>query len=116
MWAARSDAIEAMTALLDGGADPNARDLRNGWTPLLHAIHRRHVDAVRVLLERGADPNLRNELLTPFVDGCRRLRRHVREAATQLTTHLHQPALPCSHGGRACERCDSCRGLSRSLT
>ena len=67
MWAARHDAVEAMSALFDGGADPNARDHRNGWTPLLHAIHRRHVDAVRVLLERGADPNQRNGLLTPLL-------------------------------------------------
>jgi len=67
MWAARMGATEAMTALLDAGADPNARDQRNRWTPLLHAIHRRHLEAMRVLLERGADPNVRNETLTPLL-------------------------------------------------
>jgi ankyrin repeat protein len=67
MWAARSGAVDAMTALLDGGADPNARDRRNGWTPLLHAIHKRHLDAARLLLERGADPNERTDAFTPLL-------------------------------------------------
>jgi ankyrin repeat protein len=67
MWAARNGAVDAMTALLDGGADPNARDRRNDWTPLLHAIHRQQLDSVRVLLERGADPNARTAALTPLL-------------------------------------------------
>jgi hypothetical protein len=57
MWAARYGAVHAMNALLDAGADVNARDKRNGWTPLLHAIHRQRPEAVRLLLERGADAN-----------------------------------------------------------
>ena len=47
-----------MTVLLDAGADPNARDARHRWTPLLHTIHRQQPAAVRLLLARGADPNL----------------------------------------------------------
>ena len=58
MWAARAGAIDAMQALLDAGADPDARDTRRHWTPLLHAIHRQHPAAVRLLLDRGADPNV----------------------------------------------------------
>ena len=57
MWAARSGSIEAMTILLDRGADPGARDAINGWTALFHAIHKRQAGAVRLLLERGVDPN-----------------------------------------------------------
>jgi ankyrin repeat protein len=67
MWAARHGAVQAMTALLDAGADANARDQRNHWTPLLHAIHRRHLEAVQLLLERGADPNLRTDSFTPLL-------------------------------------------------
>ena len=48
-------------------ADPNAVDARNGWTPLLHAIHKRRVDAVRLLLERGANPNQRVNMATPLL-------------------------------------------------
>lgn len=56
--AARSGAVEAMTTLLDAGANVDGRDRRsNQWTPLQHAIHRRETDAVSLLLERGADPN-----------------------------------------------------------
>ena len=57
MWAARFGAVDAMAVLLDAGADPNGRDARNRWTPLLHAIHRQQPAAVRLLLAHGADPN-----------------------------------------------------------
>jgi len=67
MWAARAGAVDAMTALLDAGADPNARDARNGWTPLFHAVHTHQVEAVRLLLDRGVDPNQRVALLTPLL-------------------------------------------------
>src|SRR6476619_7464199 len=43
MWAARHGSLDAMRALLDAGANPAARDTRNGWTPLLHAVHTRQV-------------------------------------------------------------------------
>jgi len=52
MAAARTGAVEAMIALLDAGADPDARDGFNHWTPLLHAIHKRQAGAVGLLLER----------------------------------------------------------------
>jgi ankyrin repeat protein len=65
--AARSGDLAAMSALLDEGADADARDRRAGWTPLLHAIHRRKLDAVRVLLESGANPNARTRVFTPLI-------------------------------------------------
>jgi ankyrin repeat protein len=67
MWAARNGAVDAIRALLDGGADPNLRDARHGWTALAHAVHKRQVECVRVLLERGADPNARAGLTTPLM-------------------------------------------------
>jgi ankyrin repeat protein len=70
MWAARLGAVDAMAALLDGGANVNARATnRNSWTALQHAVHRRQVDAVRLLLDRGADPDgaVHSEALTPLL-------------------------------------------------
>lgn len=62
IWASRSGALEAMTVLLDAGADldrpgPTGDD----WdaTPVQHAILQRQTAAVRLLLDRGADPNRR---------------------------------------------------------
>lgn len=57
MWAARADSVRAMAALIEAGADVNARDTANHWTVLMHAVHRRSARAVKLLLERGADPN-----------------------------------------------------------
>ena len=69
MWAARRGALDAITLLLDAGADPNARDARNEWTPLQHAIHTRRRDAALLLLDRGANPNARSApgRLTPLL-------------------------------------------------
>jgi ankyrin repeat protein len=69
MWAARQGAVAAMTALLDAGADVEARDPRHDWTALQHAIHTQQVAAVRRLLDRGADPNanVHSAALTPLL-------------------------------------------------
>jgi ankyrin repeat protein len=66
MWAARSGAVDAMRTLLDGGADPGARDVANGWTPLFHAIHMGQAEAARLLLERGVDPNTPARMFRPL--------------------------------------------------
>jgi ankyrin repeat protein len=65
--ATRSGDVDTMSALLDEGADPDARDRGAGWTPLLHAIHKRKLDAVRVLLASGANPNARTRVFTPLI-------------------------------------------------
>ena len=44
-----------MTLLLDAGGDPNRRDSRQGWTPLMHAQHAKQGSAAQLLLSRGAD-------------------------------------------------------------
>jgi len=50
--AARTGDVEAMTPLLDGGAEVDAK--KDGATPLFVACEGGHVDAARLLLERGA--------------------------------------------------------------
>ena len=48
-----------MTALLDAGADLDARAV-NGMTPLHFAAENGHAEAVTTLLEEGADSNVRD--------------------------------------------------------
>jgi len=60
IWATRSGSIDAISLLLDSGADVNRPGpTGDDWdaTPLQHAILARQPDAVRLLLDRGADPN-----------------------------------------------------------
>jgi ankyrin repeat protein len=60
MWAARNGHTEVVNSLLDAGADANLRDCAsNGWTALIHAIHKNQNQAARVLIGRGADVNAR---------------------------------------------------------
>jgi uncharacterized protein len=59
MFAARGGDTETVNALLDARADPNARDCRRGWTPLIHAIHEQQRHAARALVLGGADVNAR---------------------------------------------------------
>ena len=47
IWAVRGGRVEVMTLLLDAGADPNRRDSRQGWTPLMHAQHVKQDGAAR---------------------------------------------------------------------
>ena len=58
-FAARAGDAEAVNALLDAKADPNLRDCAQGWTPLIHAIHKHQSAAARALVLRGADVNAR---------------------------------------------------------
>ncbi len=57
-WASRTGQIEAMHALKEGGAKLDAQDQGvNGWTPIMHALHKDHTKAALALLEWGADAN-----------------------------------------------------------
>ena len=43
--------------MLADGADPNAPEGVNDWTPLLHAVHKNQIGSVEALLDGHADPN-----------------------------------------------------------
>ncbi|MEZ6069885.1 MAG: ankyrin repeat domain-containing protein [Pirellulales bacterium] len=58
--AARSDNVEMVRTLLDGGANPNQPD--SGENPLMAAVVGQDVDVVNLLLQRGADPNQPNPM------------------------------------------------------
>ena len=60
LWeAARAGDAALVTALLDKGADVNAK-FRYGTTALFKAAERGHVEVVKVLLARGADAKVRD--------------------------------------------------------
>jgi hypothetical protein len=55
--AARDGDTAAIRRLAAQGADPNAPSGGNGWTPLLHAIHKHQNASIAALLDAGADVN-----------------------------------------------------------
>ena len=57
--AARKGDAATVTALLDKGADVNAK-FRYGQTALFKACERGHASVVKVLLDRGADPTVKD--------------------------------------------------------
>src|SRR6202011_234160 len=63
--AARRGNVDVIGALLDGGADIEARDSA-GDTPLRRAVNCNKVEAAKLLLARGADPHSEgSKILTP---------------------------------------------------
>ncbi len=54
VWAARRGHPEAVRLLASRGADPNRPAGRNGWGPLLHAIHKNQNATALALIEAGA--------------------------------------------------------------
>ncbi|WP_027051715.1 ankyrin repeat domain-containing protein [Mesorhizobium erdmanii] len=57
----RSDRLEIVQLLIDGGADPDMRGV-NDWTPLHYSVAVRSADAIRLLLAAGADPTLETRI------------------------------------------------------
>mmetsp|Transcript_4589 Transcript_4589/g.8020 ORF Transcript_4589/g.8020 Transcript_4589/m.8020 type:complete len:235 (+) Transcript_4589:2-706(+) len=51
---------KVIARLIEAGANTDAQNVL-GWTPLMWAAARGHVEAVRVLLKANADPNLKGE-------------------------------------------------------
>ena len=55
--AAREGSVDLIPALIKQGADPNERSGVNGWTPIMHAIHKNQKGSVAALLDARADVN-----------------------------------------------------------
>jgi ankyrin repeat protein len=56
-FAARQGFVDAVKALVDGGADINQKNAGDETSPLLIAIINGHFDLAKWMLEKGADPN-----------------------------------------------------------
>jgi ankyrin repeat protein len=95
MWAAGGGNADAVRALLEHGAQIEARS-RTGFTALLFAVRNAQLDALHVLLERGADVNV----VAP--DGTSALGMAVvnayYEVAAVLLEHGADPNLPDPRG------------------
>ena len=57
MTAARTGKVDAVTLLLDRGANVNAKDTVRAQTALMWAVTENHPDIVKLLVARGADVN-----------------------------------------------------------
>ena len=59
--------LSVVKLLLDYGFDPNAKTLRNGYTPLHNAVAAGNVEAARLLLQYKADKRIKSrDGLTPY--------------------------------------------------
>jgi ankyrin repeat protein len=69
IWASRTGRADSIAELVRAGVDPNQQDSGpNGWTPLMHAIHKNQLESVRALLSAGAEPDLASPKgLTPLM-------------------------------------------------
>jgi ankyrin repeat protein len=52
--AVRDGNVAQVRTLLASGADPNAPSGGNGWSPLMHAVHKNQVGTASALLDAGA--------------------------------------------------------------
>jgi len=59
--AARSGDARVVRSMVERGEDVDQLGGVNGWTPLMHAIHKNHPDVALLLLDLGADSNARGK-------------------------------------------------------
>mmetsp|Transcript_35990 Transcript_35990/g.62000 ORF Transcript_35990/g.62000 Transcript_35990/m.62000 type:complete len:186 (-) Transcript_35990:171-728(-) len=89
-YAVRANHMEAATALIEAGADPNLASA-SGRTPLMSAAGNGHSSMLELLLKCGADPNaVANNGETAFrismrggATGCAECRKMLETAATK---------------------------------
>jgi len=96
--AARGDAAQ-VTALLAGGADPNAAHAEVRVTPLMFAAYSGHDAVVQLLLDKGARPNGKDAAGASAADwaaqnGHQATAERLTKAGAQLNPFLNIGVLP----------------------
>lgn len=88
-WAASSDDVAAIDALLDGGADLEARGaVFTGGTPMSDAVIFAQWNAARRLLERGAGTTLSQSAALGLLDRVREFFSRSQPAPSEVTASL----------------------------
>lgn len=67
MRAVGSGNAHNVQTLIDNGADANCKDL-HGYTPLMHAANKNHIDIVRILINAKANVNMREQRNLDFIE------------------------------------------------
>ena len=97
-WAASSDDVEALDALLDAGADIEADGaVIGGGTPIADAVAFGQWNAAHRLLERGARTNLWQAAALGLMD---RVQENLARTPTQEQAELDNALWCAAHGGR----------------
>ena len=110
MAAARTGKPEAVKALLDHGADVNAKESWRGQTALMWAAAEGNSDVIKLLLARGADMKVRsNGGFTAFLFAAREGRIPAVKTFLELGASLNESLLVRGRGGRggAAARCSA---------
>ena len=104
-WAASSDDVEALDALLDAGADIEADGaVIGGGTPMADAVAFGQWKAARRLLERGARTNLWQAAALGLIDRVRDELAQPRRPRTTSTMRCGAPLTAASADRRAAAR------------
>jgi ankyrin repeat protein len=98
MLAARTGSVEAINALVDAGANVNAKETLRGTTALMWAADEAHPEAVQALLKRGADFRARSNPSArgrgPALGKAGDPRQQVAAQGAALAAGQPSPALP----------------------
>ena len=74
--------ISIIIILLDYGFDPDAKGLKNGYTPLHDAVWASNLEAVKILLKRGSNPGIKNR------DGLTAYELAVKDRKNQIAEYI----------------------------
>lgn len=81
--------VEIIKILIENGADVNAKNDKDGWTPLIWAAKEGDYDLVKLLIAKGADVNAKDDKEKTAFDYVRKYRH--KEITELLRKHTGEP-------------------------